>query len=84
MNSTQIQARIDSTIAQIDALEAAILGILAGSTQSYTNDNGQTRIVVTKLNITEARKFLDALYNRCTVLETRLHGRGSFNVTPGF
>lgn len=84
MNSTQLQARIDATIAQIDALEDAMLAIASGAMQSYTSDNGQTRIVVTKFNLTEGRKALDSLYNRCTMLEVRLNGGGSFNVRPGF
>ena len=74
MDATQIQARIDATLAQIDAYEAAALALATGGAQSYTLDTGQTRQTVTKLDLDAIQKTLDSLYNRCVTLSARLNG----------
>ena len=80
MDATTLQARIDATVAQIDAYEAAALALGVGGVQSYTLDTGQTRQTVTKLDLDAIQKTLDRLYNRCVTLTARLNGS---NVTIG-
>jgi len=70
------QARIDATEASIVAFETALDEFASGA-QSYTIDTGQTRQTVSKANITELRKHLDALYNRRATLKARLDGAAS-------
>lgn len=80
MNSSDIQARITATKAQIDAYEAAALALATGGVQSYTLDTGQTRQTVTRLDLDAIQKTLDMLYNRCVTLEARLNG-GNTSIT---
>jgi hypothetical protein len=77
-----IQERIDATKAAIAAVEAARLALAVGGAQSYTIDTGQSRQVVTKMNLTEIRKTISSLYNECATLEARLTGGGVSNVRP--
>ena len=84
MNRDQIQARINATMAQIEAYEAAVLALASGGAQSYTIDTGQTRQTVTKFDIKQIQAVLDILYNRCATLEARLNGTGVTIVRPAF
>ena len=77
------QARIDAAKVAIVAYEAAELA-LAGGAQTYTLDTGQSRQTVTKLNLTEIRKTVDSLMNRCATLEARLNGSGTSITRPGW
>lgn len=82
MDSTFIQGRIDATKAQIVAYETAIDDLIAGNIQSYTLDTGQSRQVVTKMNIATLQSNLDALYNRLCTLEARLNGGNTIAARP--
>ena len=82
MDRAFIQGRIDATKIQIVVYEDALTALGTG-VQSYTLDTGQDRQTVTKLNLTELRKTVDSLYNRCATLEARLNG-GSITMRPGF
>ena len=84
MNASELQARITATKAQIDDYEAAVLALATGGIQSYTLDTGQTRQIVTKLDMIGLQDTLDILYNRCAVLETRLNGNGVITVRPAW
>lgn len=83
MDCTFIQARIDATKLQIVAYEDAALA-LANGVQSYTLDTGQSRQVVTKLDLSDLQKTIDSLYNRCATLEARLNGSGTVTVRPAW
>jgi hypothetical protein len=83
MDAAFIQARIDSTKAQIVAYEDAVTA-LAGGVQSYTLDTGQTRQTVTKLDLSALQKALDAMYNRLVTLEARLNGSGTVTTRPAW
>lgn len=83
MNQAQLQARIDATNAQIDALEAAILGLISGSILSYSLDTGQSVQKVTKQDIGIVQRVIDSLYNRCATLEARLNG-GTVTARPAW
>ena len=74
MDPTTLQARITATNAAIVAYEAAILALGIGGAQYYTLDNGQTRQLVTKLDLADLQKVLDSLYNTCATLSARLNG----------
>lgn len=82
-NRAFTQARIDAAKAAIVAYEEAELA-LAGGAQTYTLDTGQSRQTVTKLNLTEIRKTVDSLMNRCATLEARLNGSGTSITRPGW
>ena len=83
MNRTFLQERIDATKAQIVAYENAALALSAG-VQSYTLDTGQSRQTVTKLDLDDLQKTIDALYNRCATLEARRNGSGTVTVSPAW
>lgn len=84
MDQAFIQDRITATKAQIVAYEDAALGLAEGNIQTYTLDTGQTRQVITRMNLTELNKVIDALYNRCATLQARLSGSGVLNVVPAW
>jgi len=84
MNRTFIAARIAATQAEIIALEDALLALATNQIQSYTFDSGQTRQVATRLNLTELRKAVDSLYNRCATLEARLTGGNVLKANPAW
>ena len=83
MDAAFIQARIDSTKAQIIAYEDAATALASG-VQSYSLDTGQTRQTVTKLDLSALQRSLDALYNRCATLEARLNGSGTVTTRPAW
>lgn len=68
--------RIAATEATIADLENAELLLATGGVQSYTLDTGQTRQTVTRVNMTELRKAIDAAYNRRATLIARRDGSG--------
>lgn len=84
MDQSFIQARITAAKASIVAYEDAELQIASNQIMSYTIDTGQNRTVVTRLNITELRRAIEGLYNRCATLEARLNGGGVVNVRPSW
>lgn len=84
MNSTRLQAIIDKTYIELDAYLAASTALATGGIQSYTLDTGQTRQVVTKLDLEWMQDTINSLLNRCTTLEARLTGSGVSVVRPCF
>lgn len=84
MDNAFLQDRITATKAEIVAYEAAILSLATTGAQSYTLDTGQSRQTVTRANLTELRKALEALYNQCATMQARLSGGGSVIMRPGF
>jgi len=66
-----------------DALNTAILAV-AGGKQSYQVDTGQTRILVTKANLTSLRDMRSELLNEIRMLEVSLGCGGSTHIAPGF
>lgn len=69
--------RLTAAQAEYTAVASAIAALDAGGVQSYTLDTGQTRQTVTKLNLTELRKRLQALLNEISVLEVRCGSSGT-------
>ena len=82
MGCSFTQGRIDATRLQIIAYEDAALALGSG-VQSYTLDTCQSQQTVTKLNLTSIQRTIDTLYNRCAMLEARMHG-GSVTVRPAW
>jgi hypothetical protein len=74
MDATWLQARIDATKSQIEAMETAIDAIITGQASSWSLDTGQTKETVTKKNVVQYQAAVDSLYNRLAVLEARLEG----------
>jgi len=83
MDQSFNQDRITATKAQIIAYENAALA-LAGGSQSYMLDTGQTVQKVTQLDMINIQKTIDSLYNRCATLVARMNGSGVVIVRPGF
>jgi hypothetical protein len=84
VDATTLQARIDATKNIIDAYEAATLALGTNGAQSYTLDTGQTRQVVTKLDLADLNKTLDSLYNRLCMLEARQSGNNTVTARPSW
>lgn len=84
MDRSFISGRIISTKAQIVVFEDAAVALGTGQIQSYTIDTGQTRQVVTRMNLTELEKAIYRLYNLCAMLEARLTGGNVVTVRPAW
>ena len=83
MDTAFLTARITATRALIVSLEDALAGLAADPTASFSIDTGQTKKVVTSINISELRNSLDSAYSRLYALEARLYG-GSVTAVPGW
>lgn len=66
------------------AYSAAILALTTGGVASYTLETGQTRQVVTKIDLTELQNKYSSILNLVATLESRLCGSGSTHVVPNF
>ena len=84
MNRDFLQARIDATLRQIEAYEAAIEAFASESISSYSLDTGQGKTSVTRANLTEMHNALDRLYNRMAVFEARLNRSSSILGIPAW
>jgi hypothetical protein len=78
------QERLDAAKVRAIAMEEALLGLVAGSIQSYQLDTGQTRQLVTRTNLATLRDSLESTYNLITTLSNRLGCGGVTRVVPGF
>lgn len=74
-----VTSRITWTQNAIIATEAAIVALVGGA-QSYTLDTGQTRQVVTKVNLSELRNMLAYLKEQLEEQEAEL---AAINGTSG-
>lgn len=83
MDNAFLDARIVATQAIIVAYEEAITAVSGGKVTSYTLDTGQSRQVVTKLDINGMRIALNSAYNLLETLNARRHGSGGIGV-PGW
>jgi hypothetical protein len=77
-----LDERITATKAAIVAHEAAITAVVGGA-QTYQLDSGQTRMMVTRANLSSIRAALEELENRLATLDARKCGAGSYG-RPGF
>ena len=79
-----IQARIDKLKQRIEAVEDALLNLQATPVFQYTLDTGQTREVVTKLDVPRLEDTLDRMNARLQYWCNLLNGGGTFNAGPAF
>lgn len=77
MDTTTLQTSLATVKAQILIYEAALTALGVGGVQRYELDTGQSRQMVTRLDLDKLNKVLEALYNRCATMEVRLTGSGS-------
>jgi hypothetical protein len=63
-------------------IQAAIDALTIGGVQSYQLDTGQTRQLVTKMNLTSLNTVLQSTLNRVATLQARLGGCGITHVVP--
>jgi hypothetical protein len=84
MDNAFLTGRITATKAAIIAAEDAQTAILSGALESYSLDTGQTVTKINKLNIGELSRYVDALYNRCAMLQARQSGSNIIIGRPGF
>ena len=68
-----VQARIDALLEMITAYETAITAVVS-TNQSYSLDTSQTRITVTKANLTESKNTLLSLYQQLNSWDLMLNG----------
>ena len=66
--------RITAVKNQIVAYEAAITALTTAGISQYTIDTGQSRQVVTRIDVVRLNTQLDGLYNRLATLEARVYG----------
>ncbi len=64
------------------AIQAAIDALTIGGVQTYQLDTGQTRQLVTKMNLTSLNTVLQSTLNRVATLQARLGGCGITHVVP--
>jgi len=69
---------------QLASLNTAIAKVAVDGMASYQFDSGQTRHLVTRLNLTSMREHAAWLFNQVTMLESMLCRTGSTHVVPGF
>ncbi len=74
--------RIATVKALIAKYDDALLAMGNGQSQ-YSLDTGQTRLMVTKQNVTSFRETREGLLNELTTLQARVYGAGSRGV-PGW
>lgn len=75
--------RIAKVKALIEKYDDALLALGTGGVQQYQLDTGQTRMLVTKANITSLTTTRDALLNEVSTLQARVYGAGVRGV-PGW
>lgn len=78
-----LDARIAATATLIETYETELLAITSGVKESYTLDTGQTRITVTRSNLSVLRGMISGLEERLVRYHTRRFG-GVTHVVPGF
>ena len=80
--NTFLKTRIAAIQLQITAYEDAITAV-SGGVQTYKLDTGQTVQNVTRYDLNDLQKALDALYNRYSVMCARLNS-GTVTVRPNW
>ncbi len=66
--------RIEAVQRLIVAYETVLDGLAANPVLSYTLDTGQSRQVVTRVDVVRLTRELDSLYNRYATLHARVYG----------
>ena len=82
MDTAFLTERITATKALIIIYEEAASSLMTDSVQSYTLDTGQSRQVVTKMDIARINEKINGLYNQLTILQNRLNGSSTSIVRP--
>ena len=70
--------------ATIIAYETAHASISADDKASYQLDTGQTRILVTRHNLTTLENAIKAQYNLLSTIQARVCGGGQTRIVPGW
>jgi len=83
-NDQFLADRVAIIEAQIVAYEAAVTALVENVVTQYTLDTGQSRQVVTRMDLMRLRNQLSALYDQRNMLKARLTGCNSFNGHPTF
>lgn len=84
MDTIFLTERIAAIKALIIVYETAASSLMSDSIQSYTLDTGQSRQVVTKIDIARINDKISALYNQLTILQNRLNGSNTSIVRPAW
>lgn len=84
MDSDFIQEIIDSTKAQIRALNTTILALSGKSQSEYMEDTSQGRIRVTRQNLPDLIEARENLLAELDMWTSRLNGTGSLTLRPGW
>jgi len=82
-DDTWLDARITATANLIEQYEAAVLAISSGAQESYTLDTGQSRVTVTRSNLSVLRNLIAGLEERLVRYYARRYG-GVTHMVPGY
>ena len=82
-DNTWLEARITATANLIEQYEAAVLAISSGAQESYTLDTGQSRVTVTRSNLSVLRNLIAGLEERLVQYYARRYG-GVTHMVPGY
>lgn len=74
MDATFLLARKTAWEAQLVALDAAILFLLANPTESYELDTGQSRQRVTRAKLLDLQNTYDLMFDRYSTFCVRISG----------
>lgn len=83
IDSEYLLQRAAAIKAAIVALETQRLAIMTGGVQSYQLDTGQTRTLVTRMNVGVLTDEINKLENQLRMLDAQLNGAAT-RVIPGF
>lgn len=85
MSSEFWEQRLTALMAQVVAIDAALLSFSTDAVQSYTLDTGQSRVVKTRADIGSLQLQRERMLNEIAVLEVRLGKcHGSHFARPAF
>ena len=84
MDDEFLKEEIARTKALITAYGEAITALTVSGKQQYTLDTGQSRISVTKLDLSALASQRSSLINECSTLQARLDGSGTTHGVPAW
>lgn len=84
MDDAFLREEIVRTKALIIAYDDAIMALTVSGKQQYTLDTGQSRISVTKLDLSNLTSQRSSLMNECSTLQGRLDGSGTTHGVPAW
>lgn len=79
-----LNVQIAAMKAEILALNVTILALASKTQAQYSEDSGQTRIMVTRLDLPRLRKMRENLMTELNALCNMVNGTGSVTMAPSW